>query len=110
MPSTRDGDLPNIKSVAVPPQSTAAAPDVDGLLALALSRPNQALATARALLADGVGPEVAAVAHQAAAIVLRDFGDIDEALEEFRAAIGVRATPATRSASPTSVRRTAWRS
>jgi CHAT domain-containing protein len=69
------------------PQRPSAPPDLDGLLALALSRPNEALATARSLLADGVGPDVAAVAHQAAGIVLRDFGDIDEALEEFRAAI-----------------------
>ena len=53
VPSTRDGDLPNIKFVAGNPQSPAAPPDVDGLLALALSRPNQALTAARALLSDG---------------------------------------------------------
>ena len=57
------------------------------MLALALSRPHEALATARSLLADGVPASVAAVAHQAAGIVLRDFGDIDEALMEFRAGI-----------------------
>ncbi len=61
--------------------------DVDGLLALALSRPQEALARARSLLADGVPAAQAAVAHQAAGIVLRDFGDIDEALAEFRAGI-----------------------
>ena len=86
MPSTRDGNLPNIKSVAGHP-NTPVPPDLDGLLALALSRPHQALTTARSLLVDGGGPGVAAVAHQAAGIVLRDFGDIDEALVEFRAAI-----------------------
>ena len=59
----------------------------DELLALALSRPREALATARSLLAEGVPPAVAAVAHQAAGIVLRDFGDIDEALAEFRAGL-----------------------
>ena len=68
-------------------QAATVPPDLDGLLALALSRPHQALATARSLLADGAGPGVAAVAHQAAGIVLRDFGDSDEALVEFRAAI-----------------------
>ena len=60
---------------------------MDGLLALALSRPNQALTAARAVLSDGADLEDAAVAHQAAGIVLRDFGDIDQALVEFRAAI-----------------------
>jgi CHAT domain-containing protein len=64
-----------------------AIPELDGLLALALSRPQQALATARALVAAGADAHVAAVAHQAAGIVLRDFGDIDQALVEFRAAI-----------------------
>jgi CHAT domain-containing protein/tetratricopeptide (TPR) repeat protein len=64
-----------------------ATPDLNRLLALALSRPYDALATARALLSDGAPDDVAAVAHQAAAIVLRDFGDIEEALTEFRAAL-----------------------
>ena len=69
------------------PQQPGAAPDLEGLLTLALSRPHQALTTARNLIADGADFHVAAVAHQAAGIVLRDFGDIDEALEEFRASI-----------------------
>ena len=41
------------------------------LLALALSRPNDALAQARAVLARGPGPVEASVAHQAIGIVLR---------------------------------------
>jgi tetratricopeptide (TPR) repeat protein len=56
------------------------------LLALALSRPNDALARARAVLAGGAGPAEASVAHQAAGIVLREFGDIDAAVRELRVA------------------------
>jgi tetratricopeptide (TPR) repeat protein len=60
---------------------------LDQLLALALSRPQEALVRARTLLATRPPPVVAAVAHQAVAVVLRDFGDIQEALAEFRAAL-----------------------
>ena len=56
------------------------------LLALALSRPNDALAQARAVLARGPGPVEASVAHQAIGIVLREFGDIDAAVRELRTA------------------------
>ena len=69
------------------PQIPSAAPDLDGLLAFALSRPHQALAQARSILADGAPAAVAAVAHQAAGLVLRDFGDIEQALREFRSSI-----------------------
>jgi tetratricopeptide (TPR) repeat protein len=58
----------------------------DQLLALALSRPAEALAQARAVLAADPSPADAAVAHQAAGVVLRDFGDITEAVAELRAA------------------------
>lgn len=58
----------------------------DELLALALSRPADALARARAVLAADPSPADAAVAHQAAGVVLRDFGDIKEAIAELRAA------------------------
>jgi len=57
-----------------------------GLLALALSRPNDALQRARAVLAAAPGPLAASVAHQAIGIVLREFGDIDAAVAELRAA------------------------
>ena len=50
--------------------------DVDDLLLLALSRPREALAKAQAVLAGRPGPYDASVAHQAASIVLRDFGDV----------------------------------
>jgi len=56
------------------------------LLALALSRPSEALAAARELLAQNPPASQAAVAHQAAGVVFRDFGNIGEAIEEFKAA------------------------
>ena len=61
--------------------------DVDELLPLALSRPMQALARARAVLAGQPGPYDASVAHQAAAIVLREFGDVEAAVRELREAM-----------------------
>ena len=58
----------------------------DELQALALSRPSEALAAAREVLAQNPSASQAAVAHQAAGVVLRHFGDIDEAIEELKAA------------------------
>jgi tetratricopeptide (TPR) repeat protein len=58
----------------------------DKLLALALSRPSDALAAAREVLARRPPAAQAAVAHQAAGVVFREFGDIGEAIKEFRAA------------------------
>jgi tetratricopeptide (TPR) repeat protein len=63
-----------------------AAWDPDKLLALALSRPSEALTAARELLALNPSASQAAVAHQAAGVVFREFGDIQEAIEEFKAA------------------------
>jgi len=56
----------------------------DKLLALALSRPSEALAAAREVLARHPPASQAAVAHQAAGVVFRDFGDIGQAIEEFK--------------------------
>jgi tetratricopeptide (TPR) repeat protein len=56
------------------------------LLPLALSRPNEALQRARAVLADDPGPLDASIARQAIGIVLREFGDIDAAVDELRIA------------------------
>ena len=70
--------------------------DVDDLLPLALSRPMQALARARTVLAGQPGPYEASVAHQAAAIVLREFGDVEAAVGELREAL--RQARRTRSA------------
>ena len=63
----------------------------DKLLALALSRPSEALAAAREVLARHPSASQAAVAHQAAGVVLRDFGDIGEAIEELKNARRLRA-------------------
>jgi tetratricopeptide (TPR) repeat protein len=63
-----------------------AAWEPDKLLALALSRPPEALAAAREVLAGRPSASQAAVAHQAAGVVFREFGDIGEAIEEFKAA------------------------
>jgi tetratricopeptide (TPR) repeat protein len=61
--------------------------DIDDLLPLALSRPHEALARARAVLKGRPGPYEASVAHQAAGIVLREFGDVDAGLRELRDAL-----------------------
>jgi tetratricopeptide (TPR) repeat protein len=60
--------------------------DPDQLLALALSRPSDALTIARDVLARAPSATEAAVAHQAAGVVLRDFGDIHQAVAELNAA------------------------
>jgi tetratricopeptide (TPR) repeat protein len=57
------------------------------LLALALSRPKEALARARAVLAADPEPHDASVAHQTVGIVLRDFGDVGVAIRELRTAV-----------------------
>jgi tetratricopeptide (TPR) repeat protein len=68
--------------------SSAPAPDeAGGLLAMALSRPNEAADRARTLLAARPGPLTASVAHQAIGLVLREFGDIDAAVREMRTAL-----------------------
>jgi tetratricopeptide (TPR) repeat protein len=54
---------------------------------LALSRPREALARARGILASQPSPHEASVAHQAAGIVLREFGDVEAGVGEFRAAL-----------------------
>jgi tetratricopeptide (TPR) repeat protein len=69
---------------------------VDGLLALTLSRPHDALAGARAILAQQPGPHDASVAHQAVGIVLREFGDVDAGIRELQEAL--RLARSTRSA------------
>jgi len=61
--------------------------DVDDLLPLALSRPGEALTKARAVLAGRPGPLDASVAHQAAAIVVRELGDTKAGVRELRTAL-----------------------
>lgn len=57
-----------------------------GLLPLALSRPNEAMERARTVLAGHPGPIAASIARQAIGTVLREYGDIEMALRELRAA------------------------
>jgi tetratricopeptide (TPR) repeat protein len=61
--------------------------DSDGLLPLALSRPREALARARQVLAGRPPPALASVAHQTAGVVLRDLGDIRAGTAELRTAL-----------------------
>jgi tetratricopeptide (TPR) repeat protein len=68
--------------------AAAASPrEVDDLVALASSRPWAALSRARAVLAGRPGPHDASVAHQAAGIVLRDYGDVEAGVRELRQAL-----------------------
>jgi tetratricopeptide (TPR) repeat protein len=60
--------------------------DPEELLPLALSRPHDALRRARAVLAENPPPLSASMAHQAIGIVLRETGDIDQAVEQLRLA------------------------
>jgi tetratricopeptide (TPR) repeat protein len=68
---------------AVPPNSREA----DELLLLALSRPKEALARARAVLAGRPDAYTASVARQAAGIVQREFGNSGAGLREMRSAL-----------------------
>src|ERR1700761_8563620 len=52
-----------------------------------MSQPWAALTRARAVLAGRPGPHEASVAHQAAGIVLRDFGDVEDGVRELRQAL-----------------------
>ncbi|HUN36192.1 MAG TPA: CHAT domain-containing protein [Trebonia sp.] len=72
----------------------------DELLALALSRPNEAMAQARAIIAADHGPLEASVAHQVVGLVLREFGDIGAAIAQLRIArrLAARAGSADREA------------
>ena len=60
---------------------------MEHLLVLALSRPREALAEARQVLAGRPDPYDASVAHQAAAIVVREFGDVEAGVRELRQAL-----------------------
>src|SRR5215470_13180281 len=68
------------------PNSVQVVWEPDKLQALAMSRPSDALAAAREVLAQHPPALQAAVAHQAAGVVLRDFGDIGAAIGELEIA------------------------
>jgi tetratricopeptide (TPR) repeat protein len=61
-------------------------PEALALLPLALARPREALAQARAMLAGDPSLVDASVARQVVGIVLRDFGDVNAAIRELRIA------------------------
>jgi tetratricopeptide (TPR) repeat protein len=61
--------------------------DVAELLPLALSRPQEALTRAQAILQAKPGPYEASVAHQMTGIVLREFGDVHAGVGELRVAL-----------------------
>jgi tetratricopeptide (TPR) repeat protein len=58
----------------------------EDLLSLAVSRPNEALRRARAILASEPTPFAASAARQAIGLVLREYGDISAAVHELRIA------------------------
>jgi tetratricopeptide (TPR) repeat protein len=60
---------------------------LDHLLLLALSRPQEALAEAQAVIASQPGPYAASVAHQTVGIVARDTGDVEAGVRELRTAL-----------------------
>ena len=78
--------LNTIRKVSSVSDTGSGAWEPDKLLALALSRPFEALAAAHEVLGQNPSAAQAAVAHQAAGVVYRDFGDIRQAIEEFRSA------------------------
>jgi tetratricopeptide (TPR) repeat protein len=57
------------------------------LLPLAAARPGEAMARAREILTGDPPAHEASIAHQAIGVVLRDFGDLDAATAELRAAL-----------------------
>jgi tetratricopeptide (TPR) repeat protein len=69
------------------PNHESPSADPSQLLALALSRPQDALVAARAILAAQPSHYEASVARQTAAIVLRDRGDVGTAIAELRIAL-----------------------
>jgi tetratricopeptide (TPR) repeat protein len=60
---------------------------VDDLPALSLSRPREALARGRSVLAGRPRPDEASAAHQAVSIALRELGDTEGAVRHARAAL-----------------------
>ena len=70
------------------------------MLPLALSRPREALA-GRGGAGRASGPYEASVAHQAAGIVLREFGDIEAGVRELRAALRLARRTGRPNARPT---------
>jgi tetratricopeptide (TPR) repeat protein len=69
------------------PTAGGSAEAVENLLPLALSRPHDAIAAARTLLAGAPAAVEASIAHQAWGISLRQLGDVLAAVRELRTAL-----------------------
>ncbi|MFF0267478.1 CHAT domain-containing protein [Kribbella sp. NPDC004536] len=69
------------------PPAGGSAEAVENLLPLALSRPHDAIASARTLLAADPATAEASIAHQACGIGLRQLGDVPTAVRELRTAL-----------------------
>ncbi|HEY9335694.1 MAG TPA: hypothetical protein VIQ79_14775, partial [Kribbella sp.] len=69
------------------PSAGGSAEAAENLLPLALSRPHDAIASARTLLAGGPPQVEASIAHQAWGIGLRQLGDVPRAVRELRTAL-----------------------
>ncbi|HWD82825.1 MAG TPA: hypothetical protein VG497_28185, partial [Kribbella sp.] len=69
------------------PPAGGSAEAVENLLPLALSRPHDAIASARTLLAADPATAEASIAHQASGIALRQLGDVPKAVRELRTAL-----------------------
>ena len=69
------------------PTAGGSAGAVENLLPLALSRPHDAIASARTLLAGAPPTVEASIAHQAWGIGLRQLGDVTTAVRELRTAL-----------------------
>ena len=76
--------MPTAEGIVAREPSTSA-----DLLPLAVARPRDALSAARALLSRRPPPHDASIAHQAAAIVLRDRGEVGAAVRELRRALAL---------------------
>ncbi|MGW7683176.1 CHAT domain-containing protein [Kribbella sp. NPDC054772] len=69
------------------PTAGGSAEAAENLLPLALSRPHDAIASARLLLAAAPAAREASIAHQAWGIGLRQLGDVTRAVRELRTAL-----------------------
>ncbi|MFF0342623.1 CHAT domain-containing protein [Kribbella sp. NPDC004875] len=69
------------------PTAGGSAEAAENLLPLALSRPHDAIAAARMLLAADPAAREASIAHQACGIGLRQLGDVTRAVRELRTAL-----------------------
>ncbi len=80
-------DSRNARYYSRMPTAGGNAEAAENLLPLALSRPHDAIASARTLLAGAPAAVEASIAHQAWGIALRQLGDVTTAVRELRTAL-----------------------